>query len=173
MKTPKLLNLPNFKCWFPNLKMLEDESFNEFYTKISELRNSMVGLGKKIMDAKLIKKNLSSLPRHFRIKVTTIKESKDFDAMKIEELVGSLQTYEFLLPSVKKANSIALKASKGKSKSYSDEKTDDEEGFAILARNFIKLMKNNKFKNKFFENLRGDLKEAEQDEADKKGPRGP
>jgi len=34
-------------------------------------------------------------------------------------------------------------------------------------------MKNNKFKNKFFENLRGDLKEAEQDEADKKGPRGP
>jgi len=138
MKTPKLLNLPNFKCWFPNLKMLEDESFNEFYTKISELRNSMVGLGKKIMDAKLIKKNLSSLPRHFRIKVTTIKESKDFDAMKIEELVGSLQTYEFLLPSVKKANSIALKASKGKSKSYSDEKTDDEEGFAILARNFIK-----------------------------------
>jgi hypothetical protein len=30
------------------------------------------------------------LPDHFRIKLTTIKESKDLEEMKIEELVGSL-----------------------------------------------------------------------------------
>jgi hypothetical protein len=51
----------------------------------------MVSLGKK--DAKLIKKILRSLPECFRIKVTTIEESKDLDGMKIDELVGSLQTY--------------------------------------------------------------------------------
>jgi len=39
-------------------------------------------------------KDLRSLPERFRIKVTTIEESKDLDSMKIEELVGSLQTYE-------------------------------------------------------------------------------
>jgi hypothetical protein len=27
--------------------MLEDESFNEFHTKIADLRNSMINLGKK------------------------------------------------------------------------------------------------------------------------------
>jgi len=54
------------------------------------------------------------LPERFRIKVTTIEESKDLDTMKIEELVGSLQTYEFSLPLVKKAKSIALKAAKVK-----------------------------------------------------------
>jgi hypothetical protein len=43
------------------------------------------------------------LPEHFKIKVTTVEESKDLEEMKIEELVESLQTYEYSLPPVKKA----------------------------------------------------------------------
>jgi hypothetical protein len=80
---------------FEGINMLEEEFFNEFYTKISDLCNYMVSLSKKISDAKLVKKILKSLHERFRIKVTTIEESKDLDDMKIEELVGSLQTYEF------------------------------------------------------------------------------
>jgi len=75
---------------FEDIKMLEEETFGEFYTKISDLRNSMVSLGKQISDVKLIRKILRSLPERFRIKVTTIEESKDLEEMKIEELVGSL-----------------------------------------------------------------------------------
>jgi hypothetical protein len=30
---------------FEEIKMLEDETFREFYTKINDLRNSMVSLG--------------------------------------------------------------------------------------------------------------------------------
>jgi uncharacterized protein (UPF0335 family) len=82
---------------FEENKMLEDETFNEFYTKISDLRNSIVSLGKNIFDVKLIKKILRSLPERFRINVTTIEESKDLDEMKIEELVRSLKTYEYSL----------------------------------------------------------------------------
>jgi hypothetical protein len=78
---------------FEEIKMLEEETFREFYTKISDLRNTMVSLGKSISDVKLIRKILRSLPECFRIKVTTIEESKDLEEMKIEELVGSLQTY--------------------------------------------------------------------------------
>jgi hypothetical protein len=71
--------------------MLEEETFEEFYTKISDLRNSMVSLEKSVTNVKLIRKILRSLPECFRIKVTTIEETKDLDEMKIEELVGSLQ----------------------------------------------------------------------------------
>jgi intein/homing endonuclease len=35
-------------------KMLEEETFGEFYSKMSDLRNSMVSLGKPISDVKLI-----------------------------------------------------------------------------------------------------------------------
>jgi len=34
---------------FEGIKMLEDKYFNDFYTKITDLRNSMVNLGKKFM----------------------------------------------------------------------------------------------------------------------------
>ena len=33
----------------------------------------------------------------FRAKVTTIEESKDLDDIKVQELIGSLQTYELSL----------------------------------------------------------------------------
>jgi hypothetical protein len=40
---------------FKEIKMLEVKTFNEFYTKISDMRNSKVSLGKKVSDAKHIK----------------------------------------------------------------------------------------------------------------------
>jgi hypothetical protein len=61
---------------FEEIKMLEGKTFREFYTKMSDLRNSMVSLGKTVSDVKLIQKILRSLPDRFRIKVTTIEESK-------------------------------------------------------------------------------------------------
>jgi hypothetical protein len=69
---------------FEEIKMLEDETFGEFYSKMSDLRNSMVSLGKPISNVKLIRKILRSLPEHFRIKVTTIEESKDLGEMRLK-----------------------------------------------------------------------------------------
>jgi hypothetical protein len=39
---------------FEEIKMLEEETFGEFYSKMSDMRNSMVSLGKPISDVKLI-----------------------------------------------------------------------------------------------------------------------
>jgi uncharacterized coiled-coil DUF342 family protein len=62
---------------FEEIKMMDDETFEEFYSKMNNLRNSIVSLGKTVSDVKLIRKILRSLPKRFRIKVTTIEESKD------------------------------------------------------------------------------------------------
>jgi RNA-binding protein YhbY len=72
---------------FEEIKMMEDETFKEFYSKMSDLRNSMVSLGKTASNVKLIRKIRRFLHERFRIKVTTIEESKDLEEMKIEELV--------------------------------------------------------------------------------------
>jgi hypothetical protein len=159
---------------FEEIKMLEEETFEEFYTKVSDLRNSMVSLGKQISDVKLIRKILRSLLERFRIKVTTIEESKDLEEIKIEELVGSLQTYEYSLPPVRKAKTIALKAFKKKSKVSSDENSDiDEDAVAMLAKNFERFMRSINFKKKFSDRLRKAPHTDDTKEAEKKDPRGP
>jgi hypothetical protein len=117
------------------------------------------------------------LPERFRIKVTTIEESKDLEEMKIEELVGSLQTYEYFLPPVRKAKTIALKASKASKKksvvSPNEDSNVDEDAVAMLAKNFERFMKNNKFKKKFSDRLRKAHHTTDTEEAKKKDPRGP
>jgi hypothetical protein len=145
---------------FEEIKMLENETFGEFYTRINDLRNSMVSLGKKVSDVKLIKKILRSLLERFRIKVTSIEESKDLDSMKIEELVGSLQTYEYSLPPVKKANGMAFKTTKSRVSSDEDSDNEEEGELALIANRINKLMKTDKF----IEGLRETPSEIEPEE---------
>jgi len=124
--------------------------------------------GESWENVKLIRKILRSFPERFRIKVTTIEESKDLEEMKIEELVGSLQTYELSLPPVKKLKTIALKAPKKKVEvSFGDDSEDEEKVVAMLAKIFGRLMRNERFKNKFSKKMKKVPREAE-----KKDPRG-
>jgi hypothetical protein len=152
---------------FEEIKMLEDETFGEFYSKMSDLRNSMLSLGKPISDVKLIRKIIRSLPERFRIKVTTIEESKDLEEMKIEELVGSLQTYDLSLPLFKKLKIIALKVSKKKVEASSEDDSVEK------AKNFRRLMRDDRFKKKFSEKVKKAPREAEPEEEEKKDPIGP
>jgi protein tyrosine/serine phosphatase len=78
------------------------------------------------------------------------------------------------LPLVKKTKTIALKASKKKARVSSEEDFDNEEdAVAMLAKNFGRLMKNDKFKKKFTKRLKKALRESVPEEAEKKDPRGP
>jgi hypothetical protein len=53
-KLVKSAKLQMFISKFEEMKMLEEERFGEFYSKISDLWNSVVSLGKSISDVKLI-----------------------------------------------------------------------------------------------------------------------
>ena len=94
---------------FEELKMSEDESFDSFYSKLNEVVIGKFNLGEKTEDSKIVRKILRSLPETFRAKVTAIEESKDLDDIKVQELIGSLQTYKLSLPSQRKSKSIAFK----------------------------------------------------------------
>ena len=89
--------------------MSEDELFDSFYGKLNEVMIDKFNLGEKAMNSKFVRKILRSLLERFHAKVTAIEESKDLDEIKIQELIGSLQTYELSLPSQRKSNSLALR----------------------------------------------------------------
>ena len=83
---------------FEELGMGKDESFNSFYSKLNEVVIIKFNLREKTEDSKVVRKILHSLLESFCAKVTAIKESKDLDDIKVQELIGSFQTYELSLP---------------------------------------------------------------------------
>ena len=67
-------------------------------------------LGEIYDQSKIIRKILRSLTEDFRPKVTAITESKDVDSIPVDELVGSLQSYELNLSKTSKSKLMALKS---------------------------------------------------------------
>ncbi|KAK2436489.1 hypothetical protein QL285_021481 [Trifolium repens] len=82
---------------FENLRMDEDETISEFNTRLRDIANSSFALGEKISEEKIARKILISLPKRFNIKVTAIEESQGLSTMKVDELIGSLQTFEMAI----------------------------------------------------------------------------
>ena len=122
---------------FEELKMSEDESFDSFYSKLNEVVVSKFNLGEKTEDSKIVRKILRSLPESFCAKVTVIEESKYLDDIKVQELIGSLLTYELSLPNQRKSKSLALKTGNERVEVH-DSSDDDavEKDIAYLAKNF-------------------------------------
>ena len=50
---------------FKEIKMEEDESFDEFYAKLKDIVNSVFNLGETILEPKIVRKVLRSLPKRF------------------------------------------------------------------------------------------------------------
>ena len=121
--------------------MSEDESFDSFYSKLNEMVIDKFNLGEKTEDSKVVRKILRSLPESFRAKVTTIEESKDLNEIKVQKLIGSLQTYELSLPSQRKSKSLALKTINERVETHdSSDKDVIEKDVAYLANNFRKFL---------------------------------
>ena len=104
------------------IKIEEDESFDEFYTKLKDIVNSTFNLGETIPEPKIIRKVLRSILERFHAKITVIEESKDIDKIPLTELVGNLKTYEVGLTRIGKSG-------KGKSMALKAKSSDIEESF--------------------------------------------
>ena len=63
---------------FEEIKM-EGGSFDEFYAKLKDIVNSTFNLGETILEPKIVRKVLRSLPKRFHAKITAIEESKDIE----------------------------------------------------------------------------------------------
>ena len=102
-KAVKNSKLQRLTTSFVEIKVDEDESFDEFYAKLKDIVNLAFNLGEHILEPKIVRKILRSLPERFHAKITAVEESKDLDSIPLTELIGNLQTYELGLAKVAKA----------------------------------------------------------------------
>ena len=89
-KAVKTMKLQRLTSGFEEIRMKEDETFDEFYTKLKDIVNSAFNLGESIVESKIIRKILRSLPERFHAKITIIEEVKDINQIPLAELVGNL-----------------------------------------------------------------------------------
>lgn len=120
------------------------------YTRFTDTVNTLGDLGKTFSNSEKVKKIIRSLPKEWRQKRTVIEEAKDLNILPIDDLIGSLISYEEDLVAERgnkeKKKSIALKTSKHES----DEESElDEEEMDMLARRFRKLFKKSGERRKF------------------------
>ena len=73
IKAVKTVKLQRLTSSFEEIRMEEDETFDEFYTKLMDIVNSTFNLGESIVESKIVRKILSSLPKRFHAKITAIK----------------------------------------------------------------------------------------------------
>ncbi|KAH9781517.1 hypothetical protein KPL71_008504 [Citrus sinensis] len=138
-------------------QMEQNESVYSMYTRFTDIVNTLGVLGKTFSNSEKVKKIIRSLPKEWRPKRTAIEEAKNLNTLPLDDLIGSLISYEEDLAAEKgdeeKKKSIALKASKYESDG--DSEPDDEE-LAMLARRFRKFFKKTGERRKFrnFKNQR-------------------
>ena len=141
-KAIKINKLQQSTTRFESISMSDDESFDKFYSKLNDIVNFAYNLGEIYDQPKIVRKILRSLTEDFRPKVTAITESKDVDSIPVDELVGSLQSYELGLPKTGKSKSMALKSVDDVDASGFDDKLFATE-IAYLAKNFRNFLRNN------------------------------
>ncbi|KAA0045248.1 gag-pol polyprotein [Cucumis melo var. makuwa] len=128
--------------------MTEDESVSEYNERVLEIANDSLLLGEKIHESKIVCKVLRSLPRKFVMKVTAIEEAQDITTLKLDELFGSLLTFEMALSNKesKKGKGIAFKLlyDQETTANQSGNEANQDESIALLTKQFSKMAK--KFK---------------------------
>ena len=109
---------------------------------MNDIVNSAYNLGEIYDQPKIFRKILRSLTENFRSKVTVIIESNDMDFISIDELEGSLQSYELDLPKTNKSKSMAFKSVDDVERNGFDDELSATE-IDYLAKNFRNFIRKN------------------------------
>ncbi|KAL6578912.1 hypothetical protein OROMI_009128 [Orobanche minor] len=106
--------------------MKSGESIDQVDARFTEIINEINSLGKTYGNREMALKVLRSLNPEWSIKAVAMRESKDLNKIKIQELFSDLKAYEFELPSssstepAEKGIAFAAESSKGISERFSN-----------------------------------------------------
>ncbi|CAM8978429.1 unnamed protein product [Rhodiola kirilowii] len=138
----KISRMETVTSKFENLRMQEDETIADFNTRVLDISNEAFALGEPMSEETLVRKVLRSLTKQYAMKALAVKEANDVKTMRLDELMGSLQTHEMDMneeDQLGKNKNVGLKSEV----SIVPDKMGDlsEQQYAMFAKNFGKFMR--------------------------------
>ncbi|XP_062101199.1 uncharacterized protein LOC133807072 [Humulus lupulus] len=93
-----MLDGTNYACWNAQMRdFLKAMDGRVWSAVVDDWTPPTIKVGKTYSDSKLVRKMLIALPRKFKSKDTSIEEFHDVDTLDLDELIGSLQSYELTM----------------------------------------------------------------------------
>ena len=133
---------------YETFHLKNNESISEIYARLTLITNGLKSLDKTYTKYELIRKILRSLTSVWHTKATIIEEFRNLSSTTVDELIGSLMTYELKLKKTEEPEpskkSLALKAGSSKQEASSDESScskKDSDEFAMFTKNFKKFLR--------------------------------
>ncbi|XP_059668838.1 uncharacterized protein LOC132313921 [Cornus florida] len=133
--------------------MNENESISEMFVRFTDIINGLKHLGRTITNSDLVRKILRSLPEKWDTKATAIKEANNLNTLELDELLGSLLTWEITLKDreggQQRKKEIALNSSL-KEKAIIGNECENDDDLALITQSFKRFLQRKKFnKGKF------------------------
>ncbi|XP_043714575.1 uncharacterized protein LOC122662937 [Telopea speciosissima] len=132
----KKAKLQIFRAQFESLKMTEEEDIDSYMVRVNEVVNSIRGVGETLENSVVCQKILRSVLPRYDSKVSTNEEAKDLDTITLDEVYGTLKTYEMRTEKgkliVKQAAFKATKKLKLKEQFESEEEEDSDDDEVIV-----------------------------------------
>ncbi|RVW73040.1 hypothetical protein CK203_061038 [Vitis vinifera] len=154
--------------------MKENETTVEMITRFTDIVNALEALGKTYKESEKVMKILRSLPSVWHTMVIAIQEAKDLTKLPMEELIGSLMTYEINLAKKlqeskdKKKKSITLKTTTKEEEEVEEKKqSEEDDDLALITRKLNKYMRRERFRGTRFTSRRDLSKKESSSHGDK------
>ncbi|GJV54825.1 copia protein [Tanacetum coccineum] len=126
----------------------EDESIDSAFARFNTIITSLKALDEGYSSKNYVRKFLRALHLKWRVKVTTIEESKDLTSLSFDELIGNLKVHEMIIKKdyeIAKAKgesrSLDLKAKKESSDEECLTSGSEDKEYAMAVRDFKKFFK--------------------------------
>ncbi|KAG8482916.1 hypothetical protein CXB51_024470 [Gossypium anomalum] len=86
--------LLNLRRDFENLKIKEEETVKQYSDRIMAVVNSIRLLGEQFSEARIMEKVLSTFPKRYEAKISSLEDSKDLASISLIELINALYAQE-------------------------------------------------------------------------------
>ncbi|XP_017617767.1 uncharacterized protein LOC108462312 [Gossypium arboreum] len=86
--------LLNLRRDFEKLKMKEEETVKQYSDRIMALVNSIRLLGEQFSEARIVEKVISTLPKRYGPKISSLEDLRDLTSISLTELINALYAQE-------------------------------------------------------------------------------